>query len=250
MTNKERMHNALAGRPVDRYPVTSVYNHLYQRDHFAELSGEPAWRLHEWSCMPPDEHIALYKRIQADQPDLIDYLSKRILEQLIEKIRALCAVGGDAVFIDDAAATADVISLAHYERFSLPYVTEMVHEIHRHGQKVILIYFGAVADRLEQIASTGADALQMEASMKGYVNDLAVTAAAIGERMTLFGNLNPFSDLQEASDAALADRMADQAAAGRRARGFVVSTGSPITPGTPASRVRRYIELGQAAQTG
>jgi hypothetical protein len=37
----------------------------------------------------------------------------------------------------------------------------MVKEIHHLGHKAILIYFGGIADRLEQIASIGADALQV-----------------------------------------------------------------------------------------
>ncbi len=72
-----------------------------------------------------------------------------------------------------------MISVAHYERFSLPYMREMVREIHRLDRKSILVYFGGIADRLEQIASIGADALLMEASMKGYATDTASTAQAI-----------------------------------------------------------------------
>jgi len=83
-----------------------------------------------------------------------------------------------------------MISPAQYERFCLPYVREMVREIHRLGHKAIVIYFGGVGDRLEQIAATGADGLSYEASMKGYVNDTAEIAARIGDRMTLFSNLD------------------------------------------------------------
>ena len=38
MTNKQRVHAALEGRPVDRCPVTSLYCQLYHLDHFAEAS--------------------------------------------------------------------------------------------------------------------------------------------------------------------------------------------------------------------
>ena len=179
----------------------------------------------------------------AAQPDLVDYLSSRILESNIEHIRRLAAAGGDAIFIDDATATSDMISVAHYERFSLPYMTEMVHEIHRLGHKAIVIYFGGIADRLDQIASIGTDGLAMETSMKGYINDIGEIAGRIGGRLALFGNIDPVGVLERGSDADLEAEVARQVAAGRRARGFVISTGSPITPGTPLSRVRRFIEL-------
>ena len=179
-----------------------------------------------------------------EQPDLMDYLSWRIVEQNIEQIRTLAAAGGDAIFIDDATATSDMISVAHYERFSLPCITEMVREIHRLGSRAILIYFGGVADRLEQIAATGADALSMETSMKGYVDDIAEIAARVGDRLTLFGNIDPVGILERGSDEELEAEIIRQAAAGRECgRGFIICTGSPITPGTPVSHIRRFIEL-------
>jgi uroporphyrinogen-III decarboxylase len=159
----------------------------------------------------------------------------------------LAAAGGDAIYIDDAMSTCDMISPAMFERFSLPYVTEMVREIHRLGHKAILIYFGGVMDRLEQIASTEADALCMECSMKNYTNDIGEVAERVGSRMTLFSNIDPVAVLQDGTDEQLAAEVCRQAAAGRAARGLVISTASPITPSTPLSRVRRFIELGQNA---
>jgi uroporphyrinogen-III decarboxylase len=121
----------------------------------------------------------------------------------------------------------------------------MVDEIHRHGHKAIIIYFGGIADRLDQLASIGADGLSMETSMKGYVNDIDGIARAIGRRVTLFGNVDPVGCLQDAGDDELEAELRRQAEAGRRARGFVMCTGSPITPDTPIARVRRFLELGR-----
>jgi uroporphyrinogen decarboxylase len=180
-----------------------------------------------------------------EDPGLVDYLSRRVLEQSIEVIRRLAAAGGDAIFIDDALSTCDMISVKHYERFSLPHVTEMVREVHRLGHKAVVIYFGGVADRLDQIASTGADALAMEASMKGYINDIGQAAERIGQRISLFGNVDPVGVLQDGTDGDLENEVRRQALAGKKARGFVMSTGSPITPATSLGRVRRFIELGR-----
>lgn len=184
-----------------------------------------------------------------ERPELIDYLSEKILAQNLEEIRRLAVAGGDAIYIDDATATSDMISSAMYARFSLPYVREMVQEIHRQGHKAILIYFGGIADRLDLIAATGADGLSYEASMKGYVNDTAEIARRLGDRMTLFSNLDPVAVLQKGTEEDLAREISRQVEAGRPARGFILSTASPITPATPLSRVRRFLELAQAAGT-
>jgi uroporphyrinogen decarboxylase len=373
MNEKQRVHAALSGQAVDRYPVTVLYSQLYNRDHFAELTDESQWHVWVWQCAPPDRYLALYSRMvekapfevlqpdvapprdvrenttfieqdgkhfrlnkkdgtltelpapvsghafderanetqyvfdkrdadeqvqvkRAEQiiasgandyleaavtrfgqehfilsggvvgvvyscswyvgltnlyalliekPALIEYLSHKILEQNVETIRQLAAAGGDAIYIDDAMTTCDMISVKHYERFSLPYMQEMVREIHRQGQKAIVIYFGGIADRLEQIASIGADGLQMETSMKGYINDIGETVRKIGDRVTVFGNLDPLGMLQNATDEKLEAEMKRQIAAGRQGRGFISCTGSPITPATPLARVLKFLELGR-----
>jgi len=376
MNSKERMHAALEGRPVDRMPVTVLYNQLYHRDHFSELTGRDPREMHRWLATSPEEHYRLYaamlakapfealqlqeappravreavgfewergdfytidkrtrkrtlvaghtagghaseyaanetqkvfnkadfkrliKTVKAevilkdgrfdyiteaarrlgnkqfiisggncgvlwpcasylgqtnmlmkliDDPSLIDELSKRLFEQEIENIRAYCALGGDAFYIDDAMCYADVISVEHYERFSLPYLKQMVAEIQRHNHKAILIYFGGVMDRLEQIASSKADGLSVEASMKNYTNDIDKIAETIGRKITLFGNIDPIGVLQNGSDEDLAREIRRQAEAGKKCRGFIMCTGSPITPSTPLSRVQKFLKLGKGA---
>jgi uroporphyrinogen decarboxylase len=210
-------------------------------DHFI-MSGGVTGTV--WGCTEYVGQTNLLGML-VDNPDLVDYLSKRILDQTIETIRRLAAAGGDAIFIDDAMCTSDMISVKHYERFGLPYVREMVREIHRLGQKAVVIYFGGAADRLEHIASTGADGFAPETSMKGYVNDIAEISERIGQKISLFGNVDPVGVLQNGSDAELEREVRRQALAGKKARGFIMSTGSPMTPATPLGRVRRFIELGR-----
>jgi hypothetical protein len=180
-----------------------------------------------------------------DQPDLVTAVCQRITEQNISTIQQLASAGGDAIYIDDATATSDMISLKHYERFSLPYMTLLVNEIHRLGHQAILIYFGGVMDRLEAIASTGADGLLMETRMKGYTNDISEAVRRVGKSITLFANIDPLGILQEASEAGLEAEIRRQFTAGRSGRGFVISTASPITPATPLSRVQKFLDLGK-----
>ena len=76
-------------------------------------------------------------------------------------------------------------------------------------------------------------------------NDTAEIARRIGDRMTLFSNIDPVAVLQDGTDAALEAEIRRQVAAGRAARGFILSTASPITPSTPLARVQRFLELGR-----
>ena len=181
-----------------------------------------------------------------DHPDIVEHLCSKHVEQSIEFIRVLSRAGGDAMYIDDARATSDIISVAMYEKFCLPYMKQLVQEIHAQRHKAIIIYFGGVADRLDQIASIGADGLLVESTMKSWVNDIGSIAQSIGESITLFGNINPYDHLERMSDDDLESIMRSQAQAGGNARGFITSTGSPITMHTPLTRVRKFIEYGQA----
>ena len=52
LTNKERVYASLEGKPVDRFPVTVLYNQLYYLDHFSELTGRPQWEFLKWCSAP------------------------------------------------------------------------------------------------------------------------------------------------------------------------------------------------------
>ena len=374
MNEKERMIAVYEGRPADRPPVVSPYQRLYFKDHFAELSGEPQWRMHQWLAAEPEEHIDIYAGLMEQapfeavdaftfcaprqvrertefieqggkiyrtdtktgaksligecvsghasdythsrkrtvfsrddiekavtvekaeeilesgkcdyalaavnrwgnerfiytgsvvspfymcthylgfeglftsmitEPDLVEHLMDRLLDMRIEHVRAMAACGGHAVYIDDATATNDMISVEQYRRFSKPRVTALTDEIHRLGLKAMVIYFGGVMDRLEDIAETGADAITMEATMKGFSNDVAETAERIGNRMAVYGNINPVTVLRNGTDEKVKTEIETQIRAGKQARGFILSTGSPVTPSTPADRIRLFVETGR-----
>lgn len=377
MNNKQRVLASLEGKPVDRYPITVLYNFLYFRDHFAELSGKPQNEVTSWLAADPDRYLETFRsmmqqapfetlqpekapsheertvlefikkegknyrhnrktdewalldtvsgfpvdyraneqqlvfdkkdiddKIQItksekqvtdgemdyikavvdefgkDQfiisggvvgtiyscgwyvgqtnalamlrtdPKFMDTLCHKILEKNIEDIRAFATAGGDAIYIDDATATNDMISVSDYERFSLPYMQAMVSEIHRLGHKAIVIYFGGISDRLNQIVATGADGLSMETTMKAFVNDIDQIANLIGSKITLFGNIDPVGVLESASDSALEAEIRRQTQAGNKTRGFIMCTGSPITPDTPIQRVRLFLDLAKNMRKG
>ena len=60
----------------------------------------------------------------------------------------------------------------------------------------------------------------------------------------VLGNLDAINLLPKATEGELAAEITRQVAAGRRnGSRFIMSIGSPVTPGTPVSRVRRYCDL-------
>lgn len=223
--------------------MLTAFAKRYQRDHFIVTGGVVNTF---YSCSYHIGMTNLYELL-IDEPEFILELEKRILEQNIETIRSFAMAGGDAIYIDDATATSDMISVDFYEKFSLPFLDAQVKEIQRLGKKAILIYFGGVDDRLDQILSTNPDGLMIEARMKNFVNDVEQAAIKAKGRCVVFGNLNPV-DVENRSTDWLDREMRAQAAKAAPHSPFVASTGSPLTPGTSIERMREVIDLAHQIQ--
>ena len=94
------------------------------------------------------------------------------------------------------------------------------------------------------ILSLGADALSLEESKKNFAIDIEDVVERVQGRCTVLGNLDAVDVLQNGSEEELQAEIARQIAAGRRnGSRFIMSLGSPVTPGTPVERVRSYCDL-------
>jgi len=157
-------------------------------------------------------------------------------------IRRAAALGAEALWIEECMT--DMLSPRLFADLSLPWLREIVRQIHKAGMKSILYYCGNPMDRLDLLLQTGADALALEESKKGFHIDIAELAARVNGRCTLFGNLDSIGVLQDGSDQAVRREVARQLRAGEANQGrFVMSLGSPVTPGTSVKRVRQYCKL-------
>jgi len=184
-----------------------------------------------------------------EEPELIHCLSEKLLEKVTEEIKALSIAGVDAIFIEECLNTSEILSPSFFLEFAMPYTRRIVAEVQSQNMKAILAYFGGVADRVEQINSLNADGLLVETSMKNFVNDLADIGGRLTGNTCLFGNIDPYGILEKSSDELLKQKIEDQAAIGRKIMDgrFIISTGSPVTPGTPIERLHSFIDMGRKA---
>ncbi|MBU4201097.1 MAG: hypothetical protein KKG09_10340 [Verrucomicrobia bacterium] len=178
----------------------------------------------------------------AEHPDLALYAGQRLLANVKQKIGCISTLGADAVWIEEIFT--DQINPEAFSRINVPLMQQCVNEIRRHGLKSIYYYCGNPNDRLDRILDVGADAIHFEESKKNFTVDIEELAAKINGRCVLFGNLDSIGVLQKGSESELASEIQRQIKAGVRNKGrFVMSTGSPITPETPVTRVRQYTDL-------
>jgi len=178
----------------------------------------------------------------ASDPALVRYACKRQLEWSLNDIRQAAVLGAKGVWIEECMV--DMISRSSFQALNLSLIQAMIEEIRSLGMHSIYYFCGDPKGKLDLLLASGADALSLEESKKGFTIDIAEVAEFINGRCALLGNLDAIHLLPNASEAELRAEIARQIAAGRRNGGrFVMSIGSPVTPGTSPQRVRLYTDL-------
>lgn len=177
-----------------------------------------------------------------ETPDLFAYACDRFTEQACRRVRTVASLGSAGIWIEECMT--DMVSPDHFARFNFPYLRRLVEEIRAQGMHSIYYYCGDPEGKWDLLLSSGADALSLEESKKGFAIDIEDVARRVGRRIALLGNLDAIHLLKWGSEEELRTEIARQIAAGRVNGGrFIMSLGSPVTPGTSVARVRRYIDL-------
>lgn len=178
----------------------------------------------------------------ATRPDLVQAVCARGLALERHAIRQAAALGAAGIWIEECLT--DMISPQAFARLNLPVIQALVEEIRAAGMQSIYYYCGDPAGKWDLLRAAGADALALEESKKGFVIDIDTVARQWTGPGALLGNLDAIGVLQDGSDSDLRREVERQLAVGRRhGRGFVMSLGSPVTPSTPVTRVRQYVDL-------
>lgn len=183
------------------------------------------------------------------EPELVKLACQRYLDRCLRDIQVAATLGAHGIWIEECLT--DLVSPPMFERFNLPGLQAIVEAIRAAGMQSIYYYCGDPDDRYDLLLSAGADALALEEAKKGFSIDILDVVERVGGQCAVFGNLDAIGVLQDGDDAALQAAVAAQVDAGRRHGGrFVVSVGSPVTPGTKVERVRRFIDLAHALGRG
>ena len=178
----------------------------------------------------------------ADRPDLVEHACGRLLARALHGVRESAALGAAGIWVEDCLT--DLVSPEAFARLNVPLLRAITDAIRAAGMKSVYYFCGNPAGKWELLLSVGADALSLEESKKGFTIDIEEVVERAGGRCAVLGNLDAIGLLPSGTEARLRAEIARQLTAGRRSGGrFIMSVGSPVTPGTPVERVRRYCEL-------
>jgi uroporphyrinogen-III decarboxylase len=179
----------------------------------------------------------------AARPDLVAHACQRYLAQGVHSARVGAALGAAGVWIEDCMT--DMIGPEAFAALNVRTLSPLVEEIRALGLKSIYYFCGNPVNKWEHLLAVGADALALEESKKGFRIDIEDVVDRVGRRCAVLGNLDAIDLLPKGTEEDLRTEIARQIAAGRRNGGrFIMSIGSPVTPGTPVERVRLYCDLG------
>ena len=178
----------------------------------------------------------------ATRPDLVEHVCRRSLMQSTRSVHRAAALGAAGIWIEECLT--DMVSAEAFERLNLPHLVRLVDEIRAAGMKSIYYFCGNPEGKWDLLLEAGADALSLEESKKGFSIDIEETVARVQGRCAVLGNLDAVGVLQDGNDPELRSEISRQIEAGRRnGNRFVMSLGSPVTPGTSMARVRSYCDL-------
>lgn len=212
----------LSGFARDLYPISQVSSPL-------------------WSCYGLWGFEGLMT-MTATRPDLVRHACQRFLPGAAHAARQAARLGAAAIWIEECLT--DQISPQAFASLNVPFVRELVDEIHAAGLRSIYYFCGNPAGKWEHLLAAGADALALEEGKKDFAIDIDDVVDRVRGRCVVLGNLDAVGVLQDGSEERLRAEIARQIAAGRRnGSRFIMSVGSPVTPGTPPERFRLYCDL-------
>jgi uroporphyrinogen-III decarboxylase len=184
----------------------------------------------------------------AEEPDRSAVVLGRFASGVARIAREQALLGIDALKISSPYAGAGFISPGFYRRFVLPFEREIAESVRPFGVPAYTHTCGAIGDRLEMMAESGAAGLEcLDPPPLGNV-ELEDAVSRVGDRLFIKGNIDPVSTMLFGTPATIAADLRQRLGAGRKARGFILSTACSIAPRTPAAHIEMLVPFVETAR--
>jgi uroporphyrinogen-III decarboxylase len=166
--------------------------------------------------------------IQHDRPRLFRYLLERRLEVTKRLMETWAAVGIHGVYVEEVFTGADIISPRAYDEYVFAYNQPYFRHMTSLGLLPIHYVCGDVVPRLDRILQLDIAAVGVEESKKTFDIEIEEVVERVDGRAAVLGNIDavrygPGATLEE-----MAAEAKRQLRIGQRAKGFMLSTGSPF----------------------
>jgi uroporphyrinogen decarboxylase len=156
-------------------------------------------------------------------PGLVHTLNKMTTEASKSFALAKIESGADIVVAADPTASTTMISPGMFERFSLPYLKELLGAISKAGAIPSLHICGQTTPILEKMLETGSRILELDSQV-----NLREAKDKIGSRVCIQGNLNPTGSLLRGSTEDILKEARACIESAAKGGGYILSSGCEI----------------------
>ena len=163
---------------------------------------------------------------------LLDYCQ----EATAQFLRLMATTGADMLSNGDSPAGPDVVSPALYRRFAQPWEQRIVAQSHALGRPYALHICGNATLIIDDMLSTGADALELD-----YKADVRVIHDRLKGRAVLIGNLDPSGVLALGTPALVEQKTRELLTLFADSPRFILNAGCAIPATTPSANLRAML---------
>ena len=173
-----------------------------------------------------------------DEPDeLKEAIAKRV-EYAVSWLDELIALGAEAVWIGEGAASSSLISPACYAEFVAPYARELVTAARERGIPCFMHVCGNIVPSIREIASTGLSAIDVD-----YMVPMSLVREHCGNGTCIKGNLNPMDLLNRTAEEV---RELCQTIYRETEGPMILGTGCLVAPRTPKENIDAMVQASRS----
>jgi len=171
-----------------------------------------------------------------DQEEDARLLLELATDAAIQFIRLMAATGAHMVSNGDSPAGPSVVSPRVYRSFALPYEKQVVEAAHELGLPYLLHICGKTEPILEEMVSTGADALELD-----HKTNVRRAHDIIAGRTTFVGNIDPSGVLALGAPREVERKTRELLEAFADTSRFILNAGCAIPSNTPPDNLKAMI---------
>jgi hypothetical protein len=176
-------------------------------------------------------------------PEKCKTILQHFTDGIVELAEGMCGKFIDAIKISSPFAGMGFISPTFYTEFVVPYEGQIIRAVKERGKHVYLHTCGAIGDRLEAMAQSGASGLEcLDPPPMGNV-ELEDAVERIGRTMFIKGNVDSVNTLLHGSERDLVSDVRMRLQVGMGSKGFILSTACSVAPQVERGRIMELVRL-------
>lgn len=175
--------------------------------------------------------------------------SMEILQRFTKSVTKIAIdqaeIGVDAIKISSPYAGAGFISPEFYHRFILPCESQIVNAVRYLGPHIYIHTCGAINDRLEMMAESGASGIEcLDPPPIGNVS-LEDAKDRIGHKIFIKGNIDPINVMLQGNVEDVKRDAANRIEVGKTGGGYILSTACSIAPYTKRENILALTDVAE-----